>query len=119
MKLFSWLQYLFDQLLVFFRSKRTILKTEEKFLEELILSLQEIWEAAVATVLVAAFGYVSTLYVIFYPCYMTGETIMEIWDPNYYDSKPSQIFKLKQAPQNSPLPKRRSEAKVLTLENWH
>jgi hypothetical protein len=42
---------------------------------------------------------------------------MEIWDPRYADSKPSQVFQVKQAPQNSPLPKYRSDAKVISLEN--
>ena len=43
---------------------------------------------------------------------------MEIWDPRYASSKPSEVFKLQQAPQDSPLPAKRSEAKILKLKDW-
>lgn len=113
MGLFSWLGSLLDQLLDWLG------RAVKAFLEGLIYLLQELWEIAVAAVLIAAFGYVSTLYVIFYAGYALGETIMEIWDPTHCDSKPSQVFTLEQAPQSSPLPKQRSEAKKLKLQNWH
>ncbi len=113
MGFFSWLGDLFDQLLAWLG------RAVKAFLEGLIWLLQNLWEAIVFTSLVAAFGFVPTLYVIFYAGAVLGKTIMEIWDPSHYDSKPSQIFELKQAPQDSPLPSSRSEAKVLTLENWH
>ncbi len=81
--------------------------------------LQKICETAVAVALIAAFGYVESLYVIFYAGAILGETIMEIWDPQYLDSKPSQVFILKQAGKVVPLPEQRSETKVLVLENWN
>lgn len=86
------------------------------FVKALFIGLQKIWETAVASVLIAAFGTVAVLYVIFYAGAVLGETIMEIWDPSYVKSKPSKVFKVKQAPQGSPLPKYRSEAKALQLE---
>ncbi|OZH53299.1 hypothetical protein AFK68_18535 [Hydrocoleum sp. CS-953] len=89
------------------------------FIEALVYALQKIWETLVVTALIAAFGYAATLYVIFYAGAVLGETIMEIWDPQYANSKPSKVFKLKQAPQSSPLPEYRSEAKILELENWN
>jgi len=113
MGFFSWLGELLDQLLDWLG------RAVKVFLEGLIYLLQELWETVIVAALAAAFGFVAVLYVIFYAVGLLGETIMEIWDPNYYDSKPSQVFKMKQAPQNSPLPKRRSDAKVLTLGNWH
>ncbi|GET38494.1 hypothetical protein [Microseira wollei] len=88
------------------------------FLKALFTGLQKLWETAIASVLTAAFGFASILYVIFYAGSVLGETIMEIWDPRYVNSKPSQVFKLKQAPQNTPLPKR-SEAQTLLIEDWN
>jgi len=49
---------------------------------------------------------------------------MEVWDPRYSNSKPSEVIAVKQsptlrpAPQNSPLPTQRSEARVLILQDW-
>ncbi len=113
MGFFSWLGSLFDQLIGWLG------RVVAAFLEALVWAIQRIWEAVVAVALIAAFGYASVLYVIFYAGYALGETIMEIWDPRYYDSKPSQVFKVKQAPKNTPLPTSRSAAKVLTLGNWY
>lgn len=112
MGLFSWLGDLLDQLLDWLG------RAVKAFLDALVWVLQELWETIVIGALIAAFGPVATLYVIFYAGYALGETLMEIWDPNHHNSKPSQLFTLKQAPQDSPLPTNRSEAKVLTLENW-
>jgi hypothetical protein len=89
------------------------------FLEPLFIKLQKIWETAVANTLFDRFGAVKILYIIFYAGAARGQTIMEIWDPRYVNSKPSEVFKLKQAPQDSPLPKYRSEAQPLQLENWN
>ncbi|EDN70600.1 hypothetical protein BGP_2639 [Beggiatoa sp. PS] len=113
MGFFSWLGNLLDQLVDWLG------RAVKAFLEGLMWALQKLWDAVVATALKVAFGFVVTLYIIFYAGVALGETIMEIWDPSYVNSKPSQVFKMKQAPQNSPLPKKRSEAKVLTLENWY
>lgn len=113
MGLFRWLGSLLDQLIEW------VGELFAAFLEALIWGLQAIWEIAVATVLIAAFGFVATLYVIFYAGAVLGETMMEVWDPSYVNSKPSQVFNVEQAPQSSPLPKTRSEAKKLKLKNWH
>ena len=112
MGFFSWLGQLLDKLVDWLG------KAAKFFLEALIWALQKVWETAVATALIAAFGVVGTLYVIFYAGYALGETFMEIWDPRNLN-KPSRTFTLQQAPQNSPLPEKRSDAKVLTLENWY
>ncbi|MGF1675565.1 MAG: hypothetical protein ACFCUV_18050 [Rivularia sp. (in: cyanobacteria)] len=87
------------------------------FIKSLVSVLSKIWDTVIATAIYTAFGAASLLYVIFYAGAQLGETIMEIWDPTRHNSKPSQVFKLQQAPQNSPLPTQRSEAKVLMLEN--
>jgi len=89
------------------------------FLKALFEKLQKIWPTLVAPVLAAAFGELSVLYVIFYAGAVIGQTIMEVWDPLKLKSKPSEVFKLEQAPQSSPLPELRSEARVLKLENWN
>lgn len=112
MGFFTWLGSLVDELIAWLG--RVFLA----FIEALARVLEAIWKTAVATVLIAAFGSVATLYVIFFAGLVLGETMMEIWDPNY-PNKQSQVFKLKQAPQSSPLPTNRSEAKVLDLQNWN
>ncbi|UXE63238.1 MAG: hypothetical protein KA717_11620 [Woronichinia naegeliana WA131] len=112
MGFFSWLGSLVDQLLEWLG------QIFAAFINALVNLLQLIWETAVATVLIAAFGLVSILYVMFYAGAVLGETIMEIWDPASYTTKPSQVFALEQAPQDSPLPTNRSEAKRLKLQNW-
>lgn len=112
MGLFAWLGSLVDELIEWLG--RIFLA----FIEALARVLEAIWYTAVATVLIAAFGALAILYVIFYAGALLGETMMEIWDPRYSYQQQSQVFKLKQAPQNSLLPTNRSEAKVLELENW-
>lgn len=112
MGFFSWLGSLVDELIDWLG------KVFLAFIEALANLLQAIWYKAVATVLVAAFGALATLYVIFYAGALLGETMMEIWDPRY-PNKQSQVFQLKQAPQSSPLPTNRSEAKVLELQDWN
>jgi len=112
MVFFSWVGSLVDQLLEWLG------QVFVAFINGLVNLLQLIWETAVATVLIAAFGLISILYVIFYASAVVGETIMEIWDPTSYSTKPSQVFALEQAPQDSPLPTNRSEAKRLKLQNW-
>ncbi|NEO57935.1 MAG: hypothetical protein F6K54_35705 [Okeania sp. SIO3B5] len=112
MGFFAWVGSLIDQFLSWLG------EVVRYFIEALVYALQKIWETFVVGVLIAAFGAGATLYVIFYAGAVLGETIMEIWDPRYTNSKPSEVFTLKQAPQDSPLPEYRSEAKVLELENW-
>jgi hypothetical protein len=111
MGLFQWLGKLLDDLISWLG------RAVAAFLQAFVSVLEAIWQTAIATVLIAAYGYVAVLYAIFYAGAVLGQTIMEIWDPRYSDSKPSQVFQVKQAPQNSPLPKYRSEAKVIALEN--
>jgi hypothetical protein len=113
MGLFAWLGGLVDQLLDWLG------RAVKAFIDALVWALQRLWETVIAVALIAAFGFVATLYVIFYAGAALGETIMEVWDPNYYDSKPSEVFILEQAPQDSPLPENRSEAKRLKLQNYY
>ncbi|NJO65209.1 MAG: hypothetical protein HC836_46035 [Richelia sp. RM2_1_2] len=87
------------------------------FIESLINALEKIWNTVIASALYAAFGAATIFNVIFYAGTKLGETIMEVWDPLYPHTKPSKVFKLQQAPRNSPLPTQRSEAEVLRLEN--
>ncbi|MEC4983540.1 MAG: hypothetical protein SAJ37_17170 [Oscillatoria sp. PMC 1068.18] len=108
MGFFGWLGSLVDELVAWLG--RVFLA----FIEALANVLQAIWYTSIASVLIAAFGAVATLYVIFYAGFLLGETIMEIWDPRYL-YKESQVFELRQAPANSPLPNNRSKAKVLEL----
>ncbi|WP_414545555.1 hypothetical protein [Nostoc sp. CCY0012] len=112
MGLFSWLGSLLDQLISWLG------EVVAAFLEALVYTLQEIWYAAIASVLIAAFGVGVVLYAIFIAGEIAGETLMEVWDPRYYNSEPSQVFSVRQAPQHSPLPTQRSEARVVVLENW-
>lgn len=118
MGFFAWVGSLIDQLIDWLG------RVVKAFIEALVWALQKVWETVIVAALIAAFGLVATLYVIFYAGAVLGETIVEIWDPRYYDSKPSQVFIVEQAPtlgkglQDSPLPTNRAAAKKLTLENW-
>lgn len=112
MGFFAWVGSLVDQLLEWLG------EAVKAFINALVSTLKKLWETVVVAALIAAFGAVATLYIIFYAGSVLGETIMEIWDPTYYTSKPSEVFKVKQAPQNSPLPTNRSKAKILELEDW-
>ena len=112
MGFFAWAGGLIDQFLDWLG------ETLRRFIEALVKALQKIWEK-VSKALEAAFGYVAILYVIFFASPVSGETMMEVWDPRYSNSKPSKVFKIKKAPQDSPLPTQRSEAKILQLEDWN
>ncbi len=85
MGLFTWLGSLVDELIAWLG------EIFVAFIEALARVLEAIWYTAVATVLIAAFGALATLYVIFYAGALLGETMMEIWDPRY-SSKQSQVF---------------------------
>jgi hypothetical protein len=119
MGFFTWVGSLVDQLIEWLG------RALKAFIDGLMSVLERVWYTVVVGVLIAAFGAFATLYVIFYAGYFLGETIMEIWDPNYYSSKPSEVFNCGQAPtfspvyQDSPLPTNRSQAKVLKLQNWN
>ncbi len=118
MGLFTWLGSLLNQLITWLG------KAVAAFLEALMWAIQEVWDTAIANVLIVAFGADIVLHAIFYAGAIAGETLMEVWDPRHYNSKPSQVFSVRQtsgpqfsqALQDSPLPTQRSEAKVLTLK---
>jgi len=108
---FHFLANLFNDLIEWLGKEVT------RFLQKLVDKLQSIWATQVRTTLRTNFGDTSVLYVIFYAGEAIGETFMEIWDPRYYDSKPSQVFRLKTDLVDNPLPKCRQDARVLSLEN--
>ncbi len=118
MGFFAWVGSLIDQLVEWLG------RVVKAFIEALVWALQKVWETVIVAALIAAFGLVATLSVIFYAAGVLGETIIEIWDPAYYSSKPSQVFVVEQAPslgqglQDSPLPTNRAAAKRLTLNHW-
>ncbi|MCV3217397.1 hypothetical protein OGM63_28470 [Plectonema radiosum NIES-515] len=112
MGLFTWLGSILDELISWLG------KEVADFLEGLLYAIQAVWDVAIASVLISVFGADAVLYAIFIRGEIAGETLMEIWDPRYHDSKPSQVFTIKQAPQDSPLPTQRSESKKVALENW-
>ncbi|MCC3437134.1 MAG: hypothetical protein EAZ39_04840 [Oscillatoriales cyanobacterium] len=112
MGFFSWVGSLIDQLIEWLG------RAVAAFINGLVDLIKALWETVIVTALIAVFGFVATLYVILYAGALLGETMMEIWDPVYYTTKPSQVFVLEQAPQDSPLPTNRSEAKRLKLQNW-
>ncbi|TAD92913.1 MAG: hypothetical protein EAZ98_24615, partial [Oscillatoriales cyanobacterium] len=72
------------------------------------------------------FGLVETLYVIFYLGKNQDEIIMEIWDHNYFDAKPSQVFVFELDAETVlelksvlKLTENRSQAKKYALNNWN
>ena len=111
MGLFQWIGKLLDDLISWLG------RAVAAFLQAFVMALEAIWQAAIATVLIAAYGYVAVLYAIFYAGAVLGETMMEVWDPVYATTKTSQVFKVEQAPQNSPLPTKRSNEQVVVLKN--
>ncbi|MBW4479359.1 MAG: hypothetical protein KME54_21515 [Tolypothrix brevis GSE-NOS-MK-07-07A] len=112
MGLFTWLGSLLNQLITWLG------KVVAAFLEALMWAIQAVWDTAIASVLIVAFGADIVLHAIFYAGAIAGETLMEVWDPRYHNSKPSEVFSVTQAPQDSPLPTQRSKAKVVALKNW-
>ncbi|MEB3179463.1 MAG: hypothetical protein VKL59_10580 [Nostocaceae cyanobacterium] len=110
MGFFSWLGGLLDELIAWLG--RAFLD----FINNLLEIIEAVWYTAIATVLLAAFGAATTLYVIFSAGRTLTETLMEIWDPRY-ENKPSQVFSIEKAPGKA-LPKKRSEVTtVLELKN--
>lgn len=105
-----------------FDSLRRIFGGTEPYLPESLLEkLTPIWETTIVPVLIEEFGSEASLYVIFYAGSDPGQLIMEIWDPRYVNRKPSQVFKLGGLPDREiqRLPKNRSKAKPMTLEDWN
>ena len=93
---------------------------ESKFVY-MVEKLEPIWEQEIEPVLISEFGRRSTLYVIFYIGKKQDEIIMEIWDPNYIDVKPSQVFSIEGVPEYASrhFPRNRSQAEIGVLEDWN
>lgn len=88
---------------------------------EIILEkLEPIWEGSIEPILITQFGIGSTLYVIFYIGTRKGEIVMEIWDPNYVDVKPAQVFNIEGVPEYATryFPRNRAQAKIGILAGW-
>ena len=101
---------------VFRRQQKNSALSPEIVLEK----LEPIWEREIEPVLVSEFGRRSTLYVIFYLGRKQDEIIMEIWDPNYINKKPSQVFSIEGVPEYATrhFPRNRSQAEIGVLEDW-
>jgi hypothetical protein len=102
---------------IFRRQQKNSAMSPEIVLEK----LDPIWEREIEPVLVSEFGRRSTLYVIFYLGRKQDEIIMEIWDPNYIDVKPSQVFRIEKVPGSVTrnFPRDRSQAEIGVLEDWN
>ena len=72
MGFFGWLGSLVDQLLEWLGSAFKF------FINALVSELESLWKTVIRSALIAAFGFVAILYVIFY--IVNGETIAEFWD---------------------------------------
>ncbi|OCQ91404.1 hypothetical protein BCD67_23610 [Oscillatoriales cyanobacterium USR001] len=96
-------------------------KNSATFPEIILEKLEPIWERQIEPVLVSQFGRGSILYVIFYLGKNQDEIIMEIWDPNYIDAKPSQVFSIEGVPGYAVkhFPRNRSQAEIGVLEDWN
>jgi phytoene/squalene synthetase len=84
-------------------------------------SLVAIWDSTISPILDTEFGSeTEVLYLIFYQSGNETEVIMEVWDPNYAETKPSQVFVLECniAENTKSIATNRSEAKRLKLQNW-
>lgn len=94
--------------------------SEVLIVEALIEKVSPIWDTVIIPLLVTKFGKGSTLYAIFYaPNSRKNKVILEIWDPNYVDTKPSEVFELEGMHDViEQLPTNRTKAQILTLENW-
>ncbi|HIK09667.1 MAG TPA: hypothetical protein IGS52_05275 [Oscillatoriaceae cyanobacterium M33_DOE_052] len=111
MGFFAWLGGLVDQFIEWLG------QAIAAFARALVSIIQAVWYTAMVGVLIAAFGYASTLYAIFYAGAILTETLMEVWDYRY-SNKPAQVFSVEKAPANTPLPRYRSEVtKVMALTN--
>lgn len=88
--------------------------------ESIFGKLTPIWDSAIEPALIKKFGGATTLYIIFYAGNYPGEIIMEIWDPQYINIKPSEVFQLKgiRDEEIRHLPRQREQAEVISLKNW-
>lgn len=101
---------------MFIRQQRNSKMSPEIILEK----LEPLWERSIEPVLIKEFGCRSTLYVIFYRGRHPDKIIMEIWDPNYVDVKPSQVFSIEGVPESATtyFPNTRSQAEIGILTDW-
>lgn len=106
---------------VFTKMFRRQQKNSATFPEIVLEKLEPIWETQIEPILVSQFGRGSILYVIFYLGRKQDEIIMEIWDPNYIDVKPSQVFRIEGVPEYATrhFPRNRSQAEIGVLEDWN
>jgi hypothetical protein len=94
--------------------------SEPSTTERLIEAISPIWDRTIAPTLLAEFGNVPTLYAIFYAADHSDEVVLELWDPDYVDGKPAEVFRLRGLQDVSrQLPVARAEAKIITLERWY
>lgn len=91
------------------------------FSEFILEKLEPIWEKEIEPVLISEFGRRSTLYVIFYLKQEQNQVLMEIWDPNYVETKPSQVFIIDNVSKSitKHLPVNRSQAEIEILTDWN
>lgn len=95
-------------------------EVESTVLNELTDAISSEWDGSIAPTLLMRFGRVPRLYVIFYADSHLDDVILEVWDPNYVDTKPSEVFRLRGLPKVAKqLPAIRSRATINTLENWY
>jgi len=87
--------------------------------------LKPIWEEKIKAILISEFELGETLYVIFYLGTNQHEIIMEIWAPEYFNTKPSEVLILeldvetvRELKSVLNLTENRSEAKRYALNNW-
>jgi hypothetical protein len=91
------------------------------FPEIILEKLEPIWEEEIEPVLILEFGRYSTLHIVFYVKQGQDQVVMEIWDPNYIETKPSQVFRIDNVPKSitRDLPKNRSQAEISVLSDWN
>jgi len=92
----------------------------EALAQGILDKLEPIWNSAIQPALIKKFGGATTLYAIFYAGKSSDEMIIEVWDPNYINIKPSEVFNLRGMPSEEIkyLPKAREQADCFSLQNW-
>ncbi|UXE63241.1 MAG: hypothetical protein KA717_11635 [Woronichinia naegeliana WA131] len=95
-------------------------RNSKAFPEFILEKLEPIWEEEIEPVLISEFGRRSTLYIIFFLKQEQNQVVMEIWDPNYVETKPSQVFRIDNVPKSitNYLPVSRSQAEIGILTDW-
>jgi hypothetical protein len=102
---------------LFFPTKQL---SEPSIVNELLEAISSVWDKTIVPTLLLEFGNTNTLYAIFYTGESPDEIVLEVWDPKYSESKPSQVFILNGIPNIAKyLPKNRSNAEIMTLDKWY